>query len=131
VLRAEPGRADGPPFRLHLAEDLGELRLARPVGGAAAGLDIARVIGLPGEIGEERGGALPVLGGVLAVGGVEEVDVVPPRVIARFTSWRKRRSSLVKATGSSWTARRFTASLTVRRRSSRARAPRLSQPSRT
>src|SRR3989475_12049171 len=64
VLRAEPARADAPPFRLHLAEDLGELRLARPVGGAAAGLDVAGVIDLPGEVGEERGGALPVLGGV-------------------------------------------------------------------
>jgi hypothetical protein len=49
----------------------------------------------------------------------------------RATSWRKRRSSLVNGTGSACTARRLMASLTVRRRSRRERAPRLSQPSRT
>src|SRR5919197_5302018 len=61
----------------------------------------------------------------------------------RFTSWRKRRSSFTSEIGSSsavasglpgalpWIAWRFTASFMVRRRSSRERAPRLSQPSRT
>src|SRR4051812_5288 len=56
----------------------------------------------------------------------------------RLTSWRKRRSSLIRLSGSSsslsavfpWTAWRFTASFIVRRRSRRERAPRLSQPSR-
>jgi hypothetical protein len=56
--------------------------------------------------------------------------------VARFTSCRKRRSSLVIGTTGpavqlSWMARRFTASLMVLRRSRRERAPRLSQPSRT
>src|SRR3982751_4955176 len=56
----------------------------------------------------------------------------------RFTSWRKRRSSLMRLSGSSsvlravlpCTAWRFTASFIVRRRSRRERAPRLSQPAR-
>src|SRR5690348_11283259 len=83
VLRGKPAGADGHAARFELGEDLGELRVARAEGGDAAGLDVARVVGRPGDLGERGARLVAVLGGVLAVGGVEEVDVVAAGVVAR------------------------------------------------
>src|SRR5258706_5719571 len=76
VLAAEVARADRQPERLQLGEKLRELRLARAESGDAAGLDIAGVVHLPGDLAERGARLVAVLGGVLAVGGVEEIDVV-------------------------------------------------------
>ena len=83
VLRGEVAGADRQARALELGEDLGELRVARPEGGDAAGLDVAGVVHLPRDLGERAARLVAVLGGVLAVGGVEEVDVVAGRVVAR------------------------------------------------
>ena len=73
--------------------------LARAEGGDAAGLDVAGVVDLRGELGAApRARALAVLGGVLAVGGVEEVDVVAARVVARSASRRARAANALEAT---------------------------------
>src|ERR1041385_9134251 len=82
VLGAEVAGADRPSRGLQLGEDLGELRLARPEGGDAAGLDIAGVVDLRGDLAEQGPRLVAVFGGVLAVGGVEEIGVVAARVIA-------------------------------------------------
>src|SRR5947209_1782105 len=84
VLRGDVAGADREPRALQLGEDLGELRVARPEGGDAAGLAITGVVHLRGDLGERGARLVAVLGGVLAVGGVEEVDVVAARVVARF-----------------------------------------------
>src|SRR5678815_2009193 len=76
VLRAEVAGADRTAAGLELGEDLGELRLARPEGGDAAGLDVAGVVHLRGDVAQQGARRVAVLGGVLAVGGVEEVGVV-------------------------------------------------------
>src|SRR6266508_4361996 len=75
VLAAEVAGADRLAGGLELGEHLGELRLARAEGGDAAGLDIAGVVDLRGDLAEQRARLVAVLGGVLAVGGVEEVGV--------------------------------------------------------
>src|SRR5947208_10239347 len=72
VLAAEVAGADRAAGRLQLGEDLGELRLARPEGGEAAGLDVAGVVHLRGDVAERGPRRVAVFGGVLAVGGVEE-----------------------------------------------------------
>src|SRR2546423_12419734 len=79
VLRSDVAGADREPRALQLGEDLGELRVARAEGGDAAGLAIAGVVHLGGDLGERRARFVAVLGGVLAVRGVEEVDVVAAR----------------------------------------------------
>src|SRR5512138_1333178 len=83
-LRGQMARADRQPGRFQLVEDLRELRIARPEGGDAARLEVARVVDLVRDLAEPGARVLPVLGGVLAVGRVEEVDVVAPRVVARL-----------------------------------------------
>src|SRR5262245_41472742 len=82
-LAAEMAGADRPPGGLQLGEDLGELRLARAEGGDAAGLDVARVVHLRGDVAQRDARLVAVFGGVLAVRGVEEVGVVAARVVAR------------------------------------------------
>src|SRR5437867_6025462 len=82
VLRGEVAGAHGESGALELGEDLRELRVARPEGGDAAGLAVAAVVHLLGDLGERAARLVAVLGGVLAVGGVEEVDVVAARVVA-------------------------------------------------
>ena len=73
----------GAPRALQLAEQLGELGLARAEGGDAAGLDVAGVVHAAAPARRSAAAArLAVLGGVLAVGGVEEVGVVAARVEA-------------------------------------------------
>src|SRR5262245_44097117 len=81
VLAAEVAGADRTAGRLQLGEDLGELRLARAEGSDAAGLDVAGVVDLRGDIAERDARLVAVLGGVLAVGSVEEIGVVAPRVV--------------------------------------------------
>src|SRR5882672_11892253 len=83
VLAAEVAGADRRAAGFQLGKDLGELGLARTEGGEAAGLDVAGVIDLRGDPGERGARLVAVLGGVLAVGGVEKVDVVAARVVAR------------------------------------------------
>src|SRR6185503_12305659 len=83
VLRAEVAGADRRAAGPELGEDLGELRLARPEGGDAAGLDVAGVVHLRGDVAQQAARRVAVLGGVLAVGGVEEIGVVAARVVAR------------------------------------------------
>src|SRR5688572_12705521 len=83
VLAAEMAGADRLAGGLELGEDLGELRLARAEGGDAAGLDVAGVVHLRGDLAERLARLVAVLGGVLAVGGIEEVGVVAARVVAR------------------------------------------------
>src|SRR5256885_5430799 len=83
VLRGDVAGADREPRALQLGEDLGELRVARAEGGDAAGLAIAGVVHLGGDLGERRARFVAVLGGVLAVRGIEEVDVVAARGVAR------------------------------------------------
>src|SRR5438105_6495349 len=83
VLRGDVAGADREPRALQLGEDLGELRVARAEGGDAAGLAIAGVVHLGGDLGERGARFVAVLGGVLAVRGVEEVDVVAARIVAR------------------------------------------------
>src|ERR1051325_12214330 len=75
LLRRELAHAHGEAAGLQLAEHFGHLRLARPEGGDAAGLDVAGVVGLRGEELQRRGRRLAGLRGGLAVGGVEEVEV--------------------------------------------------------
>src|SRR5438067_12613341 len=84
VLRGDVARAHRQPRALELGEDLGELRVARPEGGDAAGLAVTGVVHLRGDLGERGARLVAVLGGILAVRGVEEVDVVAPRVVARL-----------------------------------------------
>src|SRR5438067_9944446 len=83
ILRGEMARADGKPGALELGEDLGELRVAWTEGGNAAGLAVAGVVHLARDLGERAARLVAVLGGVLAVGGVEEVDVVARGLVAR------------------------------------------------
>src|SRR3954466_1703840 len=83
VLRGEVARADGNAGALQLGKDFGELRVARAEGGDAAGLDVAGIVHLPRDVGERAARFIAVFGGVLAVGCVEEVDVVAARVVAR------------------------------------------------
>src|SRR5262245_33652873 len=83
VLRPEVAGADRGAAPLELGEDFGELRLARPEGGDAARLDVAGVVHLRGDLAQQGARRLPVLGGVFAVGSVEEVGVVAARVVAR------------------------------------------------
>src|ERR1700682_6305256 len=68
-LGREVAGADRQPAALELGEDLCELRVARPEGGDAAGLDIAGVVHLARDLGEARARLVAVLGGILAVGG--------------------------------------------------------------
>src|SRR6185369_10194748 len=65
VLGAEVAHAHRPAGGFRLVEKLGELRLARTEGRQPAGLDVAGVVHLPGELGERGGGGGAVLGGVL------------------------------------------------------------------
>src|SRR6476659_6042931 len=83
VLRGEVAGAHRQAAALDLGEDLGELRVARPEARHAAGLDVAGVVHLPRDVGERASRLVAVLGGVLAVRGVEEVDVVAARIVAR------------------------------------------------
>src|SRR5881394_2321937 len=83
VLAAEVAGADRLAGRLQLGEHLGELRLARTESGDPAGLNVPRVVDLTGDLAEQRARLVAVLGGVLAIGGVEEVSVVAARVVAR------------------------------------------------
>src|SRR3954465_6564924 len=76
VLRGEVAGADGQPGALQLREHLRELGVARAESGDPAGLDIAGVVHLPSDVGERAARLVTVLGSVLAVGGVEEIDVV-------------------------------------------------------
>src|SRR5436190_9342784 len=66
VLRGEVADADRQAGALQLREHLGELRVARPEGGDAAGLDVAGVVDLPRDVGERAAGLVAVLGCVLA-----------------------------------------------------------------
>src|SRR6185436_6067566 len=75
VLRAEVAGADRGAAGLELGEELGELRLARPEGGDTAGLDVAGIVHLRGDVAQQGARRVTVLGGVLAVGGVEKVHV--------------------------------------------------------
>src|SRR5574341_426708 len=83
-LRAEVAHAARGAARLQLPEKLGELGVARPERGDAAGFDVAGVIHRARELSERASRLVAILGGVLAVGGVEEVDVVAARVVARL-----------------------------------------------
>src|SRR3954471_8982675 len=83
VLRGDVAGAHRQPGALELAEDLGELGVARAEGGDAAGLAVAGVVHLRGDLAQRRARLVAILGGVLAVGGIEEVDVVAARVVAR------------------------------------------------
>src|SRR2546423_15379420 len=83
VLRGDVAGADREPGALQLGEALGELRVARAEGGDAAGLAIAGVVYLGGDLGERGARLIAGLGGVLAVRGVEEVDVVAAPVVGR------------------------------------------------
>src|SRR5688572_13698789 len=81
-LAAEVAHADRAAFRFQLAEDLGELRLARPEGGDPAGLDVAGVVDQARELAERAARLVAILRRILAVGGVEEIRVVAARVVA-------------------------------------------------
>src|SRR5258707_3223995 len=83
VLAAQVAGADGIAPGFQLGEDLGELRLARAEGGDAAGLDVAGIVDLRRDPAERGARLVAVLGGVLAVGSVEEIDVVAAPVVAR------------------------------------------------
>src|SRR5258708_40162574 len=83
VLRGDVAGADRGPAGLEVGEDSGELRVAGAEGGDAAGLAVAAVVHLLGDLGERAARLVAVFGGVLAVGGVEEVDVVAARIVAR------------------------------------------------
>src|SRR5260221_571738 len=67
VLRGDVAGADREPAALELGEDLGELRVARGEGGDAAGLAVAAVVHLLGDLGERAACLVAILGGVLAV----------------------------------------------------------------
>src|ERR1051326_538623 len=82
VLAGEAAGAHGAAGAPPLGEELRELRLARAEGGEAAGLDVAAIVRARGDVAEQRLRRLAVLGGVLAVGGVEEVDVGARRIVA-------------------------------------------------
>src|SRR5262245_4160694 len=82
LLRRQVAHAHGVAAALQLAEDLGELGLARPEGGDAAGLAVAGVVQQRRQLAEHAPRRVAVLGRVLAVRGVEEVDVVAARIEA-------------------------------------------------
>src|SRR5688500_4886208 len=82
LLAVQVRKADRQLAAFQLGEQLGELRLARPEGGDAAGLDVTDVVGEARDLVERGARRLAVLGGVLAVGRVEEIDVVAARVVA-------------------------------------------------
>src|SRR5688572_17970192 len=89
LLRAEVAHPDRRAAGLELAEDLGELGLARAEGGDAAGLDVAGIVHEARELGQRAARLVAVLGGVLAVGGVEEVGVVAARVVALLQHFQR------------------------------------------
>src|ERR1700741_2026957 len=78
-LRAEVADADRGAEAFQLAEHLGELRLARAEGADAAGLAVAGIIQEARQLAQRAPCCVAVLGGVLAVRGVEEVGVVAAR----------------------------------------------------
>src|SRR5512145_199423 len=89
VLRAEVADTHRVALGLQLAEKLRELRLAGAEGRDAAGLDVSRVVEQPRELAERGARRFTVLGGVLAVRGIEEVGVVAARVVAALQHFER------------------------------------------